>query len=86
MIVKPYHRKMNKQKPSEIELILDKNLWVIVNNKHRPIYHKDGHLLIFPRKKDAESWLDTALEKVNNTGDSIWTWRIIKLSILISRK
>ena len=66
-----------KSKPVEIETILNRRLFTIVNNKHRLVTHKDGHLLLFHRKKDAQRWL------LNN--DINDTWRVEKLEILVTK-
>lgn len=73
-----YYRKSDDpNKDPEIQTILDKKLYMVVNRHHRPIYHKDGHLMLFSRKKDAERWLEK-----NQTED----WRIEKLNIYIFKE
>ena len=67
------HPSKNKEpKPTQI---LNRRMFAIVNRRHRPVYHKDGHLLIFSRKRDAMTWLET--NHVN------LEWRTVPLEISI---
>lgn len=82
-MIPPYVRKVHRQKKPEVEQVLDRKLYVIVDNKHRPITHMDGHLMIFHRMIDAEDWLDKVAESAD-TRDIIW--RVEKLSVYITKE
>lgn len=56
--------------------IADKKAFVIVDQKHRPVFHRDGYILVFYRKKDAEQWLLNL--HVNQENE---LWRIMKMNI-----
>lgn len=71
-------RKTFPQKP-QIDTILDKKMWVIVDNKLRPISHKDGFILSFHRKRDAQNWLFCNVLDL----DSDNSWRIKPLNLKI---
>lgn len=71
-------RKTFPQKP-QIDTILDKKMWVIVDNSLRPVCHKDGFILIFHRKRDAQDWLfENELKK---NPDSFWRIKPLKVTV-----
>jgi hypothetical protein len=72
-----YHIRSQKSKSPEVETVLDKKLYIIVDNKHRPVHHKDGHFLFFSSKRRAENWM----EKYRTDE----TWRIERLIVTILR-
>lgn len=76
-----YHIKKENQKPPEVETVLSKKLTVIVDSKHRPVCHKNGHFLIFPSRSSAERWFEkNIIDKGEDTN-----WRIEKLNFFITR-
>lgn len=76
-----FHVKTNRQKQPEVETVLSKKLSVIVDSSHRPVFHKNGHFLIFPSRSSAERWY-----KKNITDLGIEsTWRIERMDFDITR-
>ncbi len=58
--------------------LINKKMFVVVDNDHKLVSHKDGHLLIFHRARDAKSWIFN-----NMKGDK--GWRILKLEVDITK-
>jgi len=69
----------NKLKEPVVVTLLQKKMFVIVDHNHKPIYHRDGHLLIFSRARDGRSWL------FNNKTQGSKEWRLLKLAINITK-
>lgn len=69
-------RKVISKKP-DIDTILNKKMWVIVDNHLRPITHAAGHIMIFYKKKDAQKWLD------KNVDDRYSNWRLFPYKIIV---
>ena len=80
--MKKYNRKtfQNCDAKPTIETVTNKRHWCVVNNKGKLMYHEDGFLLIFPRRKDALDWVS------NNTNPGLDGSRIEKLDITIVRQ
>ncbi len=78
-----YHTKVEPQKTPEVETVLSKRLSVIVDNKHRPVFHKDGHFLIFPTRSAAERWYKRNIVDLGKQDD--YNWRIERLDFLITK-
>ena len=76
-----YHIKSEKQKPSEVETVLNKVLSMIVDSKHRPVFHKSGHFLIFPSRSSAERWFKKNIIDAGIEND----WRIERFSFSITK-
>lgn len=70
----------NKLKEPGIITLLEKKMFVIVDHNHKPVYHRDGHLLIFSRARDGRSWL------FNNKTQGSKEWRLLKLPISITKQ
>lgn len=77
-----YRRTERSYKTPEVETICNRHSYIIVNNKHKPIFHKDGYILVFFTKSSAEDWMDKQAKK----GSLKKEWRIEKMSILITKK
>lgn len=76
---KKYIKRIHPKKQlNEVQVIFRK-MFIIVDNKHKPIVHKDGHLLIFYRARDAVSWL------FNNGIDGDKGWRVLKMEVDITK-
>ena len=41
----------------EPRVVTSKKMYCLVDRKHKLVYHKDGHILLFSRRKDADEWL-----------------------------
>jgi hypothetical protein len=63
-------------KEPETETIMDKQLHAVVDRSHRLVHHKDGHTLLFTRKKDGISWL-------MNQKDIPDDWRLMRVDACI---
>lgn len=62
----------------DINIITDRKVYLIVDHKHKPVFHRDGMLLIFYNKRDAEDFLwDKKIPE---------SWRYIKAIIQIQKK
>lgn len=59
-------------------IITDRKVYLIVDHKHKPVFHKDGYLLIFYNKRDTEEFLDNP--KLPDT------WRYIKAIIQVEER
>ncbi len=68
-------------KKTEVETVTNKKQWVIVDNKGKLVYHFDGHLLIFSRKRIGLDWLKKNLKKNVTT-----SWRLESLVVCITRE
>lgn len=80
--IEPSTRKVNKNKKPLVETITSKKFWVMLNNKGRLVYHKDGHILIFSRKRDADSYL---MDMINwNTAEDV-NVKLEKLDVIITK-
>lgn len=73
-----YHIRSSKIKSPDIETILNKKLYIIVDEQHRPIHHSDGYMLFFHQKRKALRWIE------KNASDNL-KWRLEKLSVLITK-
>ena len=66
-----------KNKKPELDQILDRRMYVIVNRLSKPMCHRDGHLLIFYKKKEAMRWLEE-----NKNEDEKWRVRALRTSLM----
>ena len=73
-------RYREKNKTPEVETITDKKYWVVVDGKGKLVYHREGHLLIFPNKKIAVQWF-----KRNDKTCTSLSWRLERLTLCIIR-
>lgn len=55
--------------------VINRKMFIIVDNKHKPVTHKDGHLLIFFRGKDARKYIQ------KNKANETWKEKRISLDI-----
>ena len=69
-------KKIISSKPSSEVTITSKKFWVILSNRDKLVYDKLGHLLIFPRRRDALEHL----EMLNNIN-----YKIEKLDVIITK-
>ena len=53
--IDPHTHKRFKEtnKKTEVDIITDKKQWVVIDNKGKLVYHRDGHFLIFSNKRIA---------------------------------
>ena len=80
--IDPYtlQRYRDKTKLPEAEILTHKQYWVVLNNKGKIAFHKNGHLLIFANKKIAIDWF----RKNEKTCESL-SWKLERLTLCITR-
>jgi hypothetical protein len=76
---KKYIKRIHPEAPKGESQVIFRKMFIIVDNKHKPIVHRDGHLLIFYRAKDATSWL------FNNPDKAKIGWRVVKMEVDITK-
>jgi hypothetical protein len=67
-----------KNRQPEAITIIDKRLFLVVDRKNKPIAHRNGNILPFFRKRDAEKWL------IENDIDGK-RWRIVPIDATLIR-
>jgi hypothetical protein len=82
--IKPSTRKVNRQKPPLVETVSNKRYWVILTDKGK-IASKDGQLLIFYRRKDAQLFEEDICFENRCDGEAANTRKIEKLDVLVTR-
>lgn len=55
-----------------------KKMFTIVDSSHKLVHHRDGHLLIFTKARDAKSWLFRNIKEDKG-------WRILKTEVIIMK-
>lgn len=73
-----YHLKSEKTKSSIEETVLNKKMYLVVDEKHRPMYHEEGYIVMFIQKRKAYKWLEK-----NNINQQ--KWRLERLPIIITK-
>jgi flagellar basal body rod protein FlgG len=81
--IDPHTHKRFKEtnKKTEVDIITDKKQWVVIDNKGKLVYHRDGHFLIFSNKRIALAWFRENDKLLKNT-----SWRLEKLTVCITRE
>lgn len=69
-------RKDTYRNPPDDDIITDRNVWVIVDGKHKPVFHRDGYMMIFYFKRAASEFL--------NSGNIPEGWRAMKSNLVIT--
>lgn len=59
------------------ELITDRKIYIIVDSNHKPVFHSDGHLLLFYNKRVAMEYLED--------NDVPENWRPLKALLQITK-
>lgn len=70
-------KKIIHSKPPDIVTITSKKYWVVLTNKSRLYYTKEGQIIMFSRRKDALYFLEDAKELGN--------LKIEKLDVIITK-
>ena len=73
-----YIKRIHPEKPLNENQVIYRKMFVIVDNNHKLVVHKDGHLLIFYRARDAKNWLFDNIKEDKR-------WRIVKLEVDITK-
>lgn len=66
------------KKEPEPRILTEREQWAIVDRKHKLVFHRDGHNLLFSRKKDADAWM------IKHRLDIPEDWRILKVETSIT--
>lgn len=75
---KTYIKRIHPDPPKNENQVIYRKMFVIVDNTHKPVVHKDGYLLVFYRSKDAKNWLYDNIKEGKG-------WRIIKMEVDITK-
>jgi len=59
-------------------VVTSKKMYALVDHNHKLVYHRDGHILLFSRRKDANEWL---VEK-----ETPMKWRVEILDVHITTR
>ncbi len=64
-----------KSPEAKSDTVIYRKMFIILDLKKKPLVHKDGHLLIFYRSRDAKSFV------FNNKAQDLWRVKIVQLDI-----
>jgi hypothetical protein len=57
------------------DTVMNRKMFIILDLKKKPMVHRDGHLMIFYKSKDAKSFI------FKNKADAIWRIKTVRLDI-----
>lgn len=77
MIHKPGSKRRLSRDNTTTSTITDRKIYAIVDQKHSLVFHKDGYIMLFMRKRTAQDFLDDP--------DIPKDWRPIRIKIHIEK-
>lgn len=75
MMEKRHSRQIYNSPGDGKQTVINRKMFIILDLRGKPLVHKDGHLLVFYRSKDARSFV------FKNKGHDIWRIKRVELGI-----
>lgn len=69
------YQKYKDSKPTLTGTVINRRMFIILDLKHKPLVHRDGHLMIFYRSREANNFI------YKNKANEIWRVKPVRLDI-----